>query len=134
MSDADADASLLAMLDSLHAFPERFARESVPRIGQAILAAVQATAGAGETPEGVAWAPKKTGGQALESAPGKIRLITGPRKISLELTGPTALHHRGWVRGGTRRQVLPVGNMPPGVEAAAKKAADSEVKRLLSGR
>jgi len=134
MSSADANATLAQMVAQLNALPGHFERESLPAIGKAILAAVQATASAGTTPEGVAWAPKQAGGQALASAPGKITLTTATGKISLALAGPIALHHKGWVRGGTRRQVLPVGNMPAAIEAAAKKAADSEIKRLLRGR
>lgn len=83
-----------------------------PDAAAALDAELKASAAAGRSPEGAAWAPRKTdGGRAMAGAAGHVSVVAVGRAIWVRLIGKDVLHHFG-VRGAEPRHVIPAGSMP----------------------
>jgi hypothetical protein len=100
--------------------PTRIASEAAPRLH----ASLKKTLGAGQSPEGVAWAPRKEGGQAYQHAAEKITTKAVGDLVQVTLVGPEAYGHYG-ARGMPVRQMLPDAGaeIPKSVTDAIKEAA-----------
>lgn len=104
------------------------AREATPGVE----AALRATAAAGTTPEGQAWAPTQKGGRAMVHAPEHIEAKAAGGAIRVTLKGPDAFHNYGAGRGHVKRQVLPSGGeLPDGVAEALSAAAGKVFDRVV---
>ncbi len=104
--------ALNALIERLRAIPSLgpvIAREAAP----AVLAAAQATADAGTTPEGEAWAPRKSdGARALAKASSALSVRVDEDVIVLVLSGTYVYAQR------TRRILPGVGlGIPPRITA-----------------
>ena len=107
-------------------------------------AAARATAAAGTTPSGEAWAPKKDGGgRPLAHAASAITAIVsgGSRAvIALVLRGHYVVHHFGRAKskgggGLPKRQILPSSDaLPPAITNAVQAAAERVLARVMGGR
>lgn len=71
-----------------------------------VQAQLRATASAGQTPDGKAWAATKDGRRAMVNAAQAITARAAGRDIVIELNGPEVFHHYG-VRGAEPRQIIP---------------------------
>ena len=77
-----------------------------------ILAAVTTTAAAGQSPEGVPWAPRKAdGGRALANAPAALSTSVAGNVVFLHLDGIETLHQWGTSKIPAR-PTLPTGGVP----------------------
>lgn len=121
-------ATIGDMIDSfakLGGLANDVARAAAPGVQDAL----RATAAAGQSPEGAAWAPKKDGGAPLQNAAEAISVKAVGPIVRATLTGPTVFHHFGGGRN-PRRPVLPdPGTVPPAVDKAIKKAADEAFRK-----
>lgn len=83
----------------------------LPPAASATEASLKATASAGTSPDGVPWAPTKTGERALENAADEITVRVAGETIIVELKGNSVWWHYG-TRGVAPRQVIPVRGIP----------------------
>lgn len=81
-------------------------------------AAARATAAAGTTPDGAAWASRKDGARALAGAAGGVVVRVVGAALQIVVQHPYVLHQKS-------RQVIPVegDEIPAGVAAAIRAAA-----------
>lgn len=80
--------------------------------------AARATAAAGTTPDGSAWAVRKDGARALAGAAGGVVVRVVGAALQVVVRHPYVFHQK-------TRQVIPVegDEIPPGIAAAIKRAA-----------
>jgi hypothetical protein len=113
-SNAMPLAKLDAMIERVRMLPERVIAEAAQDVAALVRRELAVTIGAGQTPTGEAWAARKSdGGRPLANALEAVRVgVTDGSVVFVFLTGPEARHHRGWVRGGIERQIIPT-TLPP---------------------
>lgn len=132
MSDSPLDR-MIAELRALGAadLPAQLAKEAAPRVQEAI----RATAAAGTTPEGQAWAPRKDGGRALADAAAHVTAKALGAIVRVTLAGPDVFHHFGKGSGEPRRRVIPDvgGQLPPSVAKAMQDAVAALWARIVGG-
>lgn len=121
--DADSGAltRLAARLRAVPALGPAIAAAAAP----AVLVAARATAAAGMTPDGKAWAPRKAdGGRALADASSALDVRTEGDVIVLELTGVYVYHQ-------ATRRILPSSGLavPPALLDAIRTAARALLER-----
>lgn len=124
--------ALSARLRRLGRLPAELAKEAAPDVE----AAIRATAAAGTTPDGVAWAPRKTdGGRALANAAQAVTAKADGASVRVTVRGIEARHHLGRVRGGVKRQILPDGGagIPDKIGAVCVAAAKRAFARIMGG-
>lgn len=116
-------------LKSIGEIPEAAAPDCAVVIDQHL----RRTAGAGQTPTGVPWAPRKSdGAQALQNVNANLFIAAYGSTIYVRLTGPEVRHHRGWARAGTpQRQVIPLKKdpFPPAILAGMKAVLDKHFEK-----
>ena len=107
---------------------------AAPVIGDALLGMIQATAAAGTSPDGQAWAPrKKDGGRAMAGAASALSVVVVDNVILIKLTGPEVFHHFGAGRKPARH-VIPTGGMPDRLGNAIRKGlVDMGVEWMTRG-
>lgn len=117
---AEVDLSALDALISKLRRSREFIVSAAPAAAEAMQAALRATAAAGESPDGAAWAPrKKDGGRALANAANKIVVRAVGSVLLARIGWPESLHNDG-TKTIPQRQILPSGEMPPAVATAVK--------------
>ena len=118
---ADVDLSQLDALIARLRRSREFLARAAPAAAEAMQAELRASASAGTSPEGAAWAEKKGGGRALPNAASAITVKAVGTILLGRLVFPYTLHNIG--KGNApQRQVIPAGAMPPRVLAAIKRA------------
>jgi hypothetical protein len=98
-----------AMIDRIKRLPETMVKAAADDIAVFVRKQLAATIAAGESPDEDVWRRRKSdGSKALQNAMQAVQVgvADGP-VVFAYLTGPEARHHRGWVRGGIKRQILP---------------------------
>lgn len=119
---------MLEVLESLSSL----AADSMPSVTAALRGELETTIGAGTTPEGVAWALRKEdNARALPDAVTALTVTHAGLTIYAQLRGPEARHHRGWGRGGTRRQMLPTRGLTRAQADAMRAAVTREFDRRV---
>ncbi len=108
---------LIAKLKKLGDLP----RQVAPQVAIELRKTLEANIKAGKAPDGSSWAMRQDGGRPLENAAKALTVTANGTVIVARLTGPEALHHRGAVKGGKRRQILPSKDSLEPVIAAVKK-------------
>lgn len=137
MADESLLDGLIANLRSFDAVGVDIATDALP----AVLAAARATAAAGTTPDGQAWAPTKAGGNApLPNAASAITaVVSGTTKavITLVLKGVYVFHQRSKSKGKKglpRREILPVGALPAAIADVIHASARRVIGRQVGAR
>lgn len=121
MSNSDATATLEHVIESLHEI-EGLAERAAPLIADAFRKYLRGTIAAGTTPYGEAWRERRRregGGQALQNAGAALGVEAIGVRVFTRVTGPEARHHRGIVKGGIKRMIIPVRVLPPVMAAQA---------------
>jgi hypothetical protein len=138
----DADPSVLdRLITQLEGFDKvgvAIAKDALPGVERV----VRATADAGTTPDGQAWAPKKSGGKALANASSAISVVVSGLThavITLVLRHPYVFHQRSQNRsvkkGLPRRAILPEAHkdLPSAIVDEVHAAAVRIVGRKMGG-
>lgn len=106
-----SEVALERMIAACRAF-EGLPRDAAPIAARQVEATVKATAAAGTSPDGEAWAPrKKGGGRPMTGAAGAVSAAAVGTVVLIKLVGAYVFHHFG-VRGAEARPVIPRGSMP----------------------
>jgi hypothetical protein len=94
---------MIAGARALAELPERTAQIAAEKLDQA----VKASASAGQSPDGKAWAPTKKGGRAMANAASHITTRAIGPVIRQTLSGVDVFHHYGKGASEERRPVIP---------------------------
>lgn len=124
--DLDAHIARIRQLSNL-------AAKSAPQVAKELDAELRSQIAAGKGPDGKPWKPTKAGTPPLRNAHETLRVRALGTVILASLEGRHALHDRGWVRGGIRRQILPSAGVPQPVAKAVEKAVTAEFRRTMGG-
>ncbi len=114
VSNAEALAKLDTMIERVRSLPKRTIEGAADDVAAFIKRELSASIAAGTTPTGEAWQPRKAdGGKPLANALHALQVtVVEGSIVFVHLDGPEARHHRGWVRGGVQRQIIPT-ELPP---------------------
>jgi hypothetical protein len=105
---------------------------SMPATRSAVDAELRAQIARGEAPDGTNWPATKDGRRPLAGAAKALAVSTVGNALVATVSGPEALHHHGWVRGGVKRQILPT-ELTPKIADAIGTALEQEFKRTMGG-
>lgn len=117
-------ATLEAMAARLRALGPRVIEGALPDLVEAIRNELQLAVNGAQSADGKAWKPRQAGGPALVNAMGAVHVAALDRMIVIRVTGPEARHHRGRVKGGLARPILPASALPPAWARAIKRVLD----------
>lgn len=123
---------MIASLERLEELPKRTAEIAAEKLD----ARVKATAAAGTSPDGKAWAPKKKGGRAMANAAAHIATRAYGHIVRMTLTGPDVFHQFSQKKGEPAREVIPGagGAMPAVVADVLEEATAQAFDELTTGR
>jgi len=123
---------MIASLRSLDELPTRTAELAAPALERAL----KATAAAGTSPDGQAWAAKKTGGRAMTNAAKAISVKALGPVVRVTLDGPEVFHHFGKGSSEVRRPVIPDGGagIPDVVGKVLEEASARAFDELTGSR
>lgn len=121
--------SWIARLRDLRRLPERAAELVAPALERELLANVANGVG----PDGAAWPLTQDGRVALQGARRGLTVRAVGSVALARLEGIFARHHRGAVRGGVRRPILPSGKTPAPIVVAIREVVAREFQRTMRG-
>lgn len=96
-------------------------RKAAPLVARELGRVLQANIAAGRGPDGKPWPRRQDGKQALQNAAKNLTVRAIGTVVEAKITGHVARHHRGWVRGGIARQILPTREIPEAVKIAIQR-------------
>lgn len=133
--NASGFAALDAMLAMTRALPRALTDDALPEIADALRADLAATIAAGTTPHGTQWAPRKdTGARAMPNVADAVSVTVDGGSVLVRVTGAEALHHRGAVKGGRKRQVIyQRANLPARVMTKVSEILDRQFAEHMAG-
>lgn len=102
----------------------------VPLVRDAVEAELRRQIMAGADPSGTPWKLRKDGEKALQTAAKYLKVTAKGNFIVISVTGPIARHHIGAVKGGTKRQVIPSGEIPTRLAEVVRKAVQQALQGL----
>lgn len=104
----DALGNMIASLRSM----ETLVADAMPAITKAVRADQERTIRAGTTAYGQQWQPTKTGERPLRNATKALTVMSVNKTVYITLDGPEARHHKGRVKGGRKRAIIPERGLP----------------------
>lgn len=128
----DGSAALKAQIARLRTLGTMVQR-AAPGVAQALEREIVAQVAAGLGPDGKPLVRTQDGRQPLQGAARALRVRAVGTVIVARLEGHHALHHRGTVRGGVRRPVLPTDAASESVARAIQKTLAREFGLLMGG-
>ena len=87
----------------------------------------------GESPDGEKWQPTQKGNAPLQGAAGALKVAAAGSMVTARLTGPEALHSRGYVRGGITRQIM-ITQLTSRLSDAIRAAANKAFEAVMTGK
>jgi hypothetical protein len=117
-------ASIAAMAARLRALGPKVVEAALPDVAEALRNELGLSINSAQSADGVVWAVRKAGGPALVNAITAVGVGVVDRMVVIRITGPEARHHRGRVKGGLARPILPTGGLPGSWTRAIKKILD----------
>ena len=131
MDGSSAMHDMIESLARLATLPEDAARLAAPIIE----GVAKASASAGITPDGTAWAPKKEGGRALVNAAAAITVKAFGTVVQVKLEGINVLQNYGTHRIPAR-EIIPSrrNEMPDSYASAIQESATIAFKAAMGGR
>ena len=135
MVNTTGHAELDSMIDALRTLGAAMTDDAAPHVAEALRTELAQSVAAGTTPEGQAWEPRRSDERApLQNAMNAVGVAAVRSKIFVRLSGVEARHHRGRVKGGTPRQIIPVGKLPDSWARAIKRTLDERFAAWKAGQ
>jgi hypothetical protein len=107
---------------------------AAPDVARAVEIDLRLSIADGTTPYGEKWKLTQEHQQPLQNAMKALHVAAVGGTIYVRLTGPEARHHRGAVRGGVRRQVIPSnGKIPDRMAARIRKVLEEHFEEASYG-
>lgn len=119
----------IGRVNGLEHLAEATATEAAPLVQSAL----RATAGAGTSPDGIAWKERKKGGRAYANAAEQITVKALSNIVKISLTGPEVFGQFG--ASGPRRPMIPSADseLGPGVVSAMQEGASRAFDKIMGG-
>lgn len=133
MANSEASAKLQKQIDRLRSLPTELVKRAAPDIAKEGLAQVTANVASQVGPDGTPWPASKSGKPVLVQAASHVTVQALGTVILFKLTGIDARHHKGFVKGGERRPIIPVRSMPQPLAAAIKKVLKKRFLEVMAG-
>lgn len=130
----NGDDAMAAMLAQLATLPAALTQDAAPEVAVELHAALTRQIEAGTDPHGRPWERTQDGRRPLVNAASALRVTAAGTTVVARLTGPEALHHRGAVKGGKVRQVLPSNEVTTAVGDAIRIVLDRRFRTATGGR
>lgn len=121
------------MIARLQALGPAMTTAAAPRVAEALRTELARTIAAGTSADGQPWDPKRDGGQPLKNAAAAIKTSVYGTRVRIAIKGVEARHHRGRVKGGVIRPILPTGKQLPAAWSAAIERTLSECFKEAQG-
>jgi len=126
--------SLIELRDLVLAMPKHVMERAAPAIAEVLRAETERTIAAATTPSGAPWELRiKDEGKPLRNAARALEVSVAGTSIALAIRGIEGRHHRGQVRGGTKRQIIPVRKLPEQLTAKVRAVLDDAFREVTSG-
>lgn len=116
MSGQGQLAAMIASLGNL----QTLVADSMPALAKACRSELQRTITAGTDADGKPWAPTQDGQKPLQNASAAVSVMPVNKTIYITLTGVEARHHRGRVKGGRKRAIIPEQRIPDAMADAMR--------------
>lgn len=127
------NAKLTAQIERMRKLPRVIVTESAPIIAKRLDAITRENIDAGRSPDGTAWPLTQAGKKPLQNAGKALSVFVDGTTIVQRITGPEALHHKGQVSGGIRRQIIPTRRVPDAMVQAIEETLGSTFQRTMGG-
>jgi hypothetical protein len=132
MADNDAGlAALDAQIARLRGLAG-FGRQAAPAVAPVVRAELERTIAAGQTAYGEPWEAKADGGAPLAGAAAALAVVPSGSTVVIQVRGPEARHHRGWVKGGRTRAIIPTKEIPPAMAEAIKRVLVERFEQVMA--
>jgi hypothetical protein len=123
-------AELQGMIDKIYALTD-LGKEAAPSVAKVVRRDIEGTIARGVSSEGHPWKPTLDGKKPLQHAAQALRVASVGSVIYARVVGVEARHHKGRVKGGQKRTILPVDGVPPRMAAAIKLALDETFLEVM---
>lgn len=100
-------AGLSIMLAKVSRLESKAKTEAVGIVADEVRKLVVASASAGQTPDGKAWAAKKAGGRPLAAAGRQVSVSVQGTSAVVKIPSPLGYHQTGTSRGLPAREIIP---------------------------
>jgi hypothetical protein len=124
MSDSpENDAAMMelqAMIAKIIELPN-LGKKAAPDVAKVMRRDIEGTIARGTTSEGHPWKHTQEGEKPLQHAADALRVAAIGDVIYTRIVGVEARHHKGHVKGGLKRTILPVKKVPPRMAALIQK-------------
>jgi hypothetical protein len=126
-------AVLEDMIRRLEQLPATLVAEALPDVARVLETETERTVAAGTDAYGKPWAPTANGELPLQGTPSALRVgVVGDTAV-IRVGGHHARHHKGFVRGGKRRGILPVVTLPPRMANAIRRVLEQRFTKHMGG-
>lgn len=132
-SNDAAMATLDAMIARIRSMP-KLGERAAPEVAELIDTELRRTMGVGQQPDGTPLKPTLEGDRPLTGAGKALYVAAVGGTVWVRLKGIEAAHHRGRVRGGNDRHLIPVGTMPPKLVSATLAILSKHFADTMAGR
>lgn len=128
--NAAAMAEMQAMIDKIYALTD-LGNKAAPSVAKVVRRDIEGTIARGLTSEGNPWKRTQDGDRPLKNAAQALRVASIGSVIYARIVGVEARHHKGRVKGGQKRSILPVKGVPPRMALAIKAALDAAFLEVM---
>lgn len=134
MANSDAFNRLQEQIDRCRALPDELVTRAAPDIAKELEAEIRKNVAAAQGPDGTPWKPTESGAAPLKNAAEHVTVRALGSVILAKVTGVEARHHKGQVKGGTRRPIIPVRSIPEPLTKAIKRVLGEKFQDVMGGR
>jgi hypothetical protein len=130
------DLTIETIIGRIEDLPDALVRDQIVRLAAVVRKELDRTLAASSTPEGQPWAPRKRGTRpVLVHARDNVIVRGIGNQIFVQVFGHYARHHRGWVKGGTQRQMIPLKNerLPLAMLDAMRRVIETATQQTMAG-
>lgn len=130
---ADGASTLGAWAARLRTLGPDVVRDAAPKVRAVVERELRGTIARGQSAEGVRHQRTKDGRTPLTGAAAALNVSVVGTAVVATLTGPEARHHKGAVRGGVRRPILPTGAPPASMARGIREALGESFRAKVGG-
>jgi hypothetical protein len=131
-----SDLALKTIIDRIEDLPDALLRANIGKLAEAVRIELNRTLAAGTTPDGKPWEPRKRGtAPVLVHARDNVIVRGIGNQIFIQVYGHYARHHRGWVKGGTARPMIPLKGerLPAPMLDAMRRVIEASFNDVMGG-
>lgn len=131
--NADAFNALQEQIDRVRSLPDELGKSAAPLIAKEAKKIVEQDIAASRAPDGTPWPKTEDGHEPLKNAANAVKVSAVDSTIVFEVSGVEAKHHRGRVKGGKRRALIPARSIPQTLTLAIKRALSKTFQNVMGG-